>query len=56
MNRYSAEQYCKIVNTTLMKFNKENRGTYNRFIADATPSACVLIMTRISYQKNILKN
>ena len=40
MSRYSAEQYCKIVNATLMKFNKENRGTYNRFIADATPSAC----------------
>ena len=40
MSRYSAEQYCKIVNSTLMRFNKENRGTYNRFIADATPSAC----------------
>ena len=40
MSRYSAEQYCKIVNATLMKFNKENRGKYNRFIADATPSAC----------------
>ena len=40
MSRYSAEQYCKIVNATLMKFNKQNRGTYNRFIADATPSAC----------------
>ena len=40
MSRYSAEQYCKIVNSTLMGFNKENRGTYNRFIADATPSAC----------------
>ena len=40
MSRYSAEQYCKIVNSTLMRFNKENRGKYNRFIADATPSAC----------------
>ena len=40
MSRYSAEQYCKIVNATLMRFNKQNRGTYNRFIADATPSAC----------------
>ena len=40
MSRYSAEQYCKIVNSTLMQFNKQNRGTYNRFIADATPSAC----------------
>ena len=40
LGRYSAEQYCKIVNATLMTFNKENRGTYNRFIADATPSAC----------------
>ena len=40
MSRYSAEQYCKIVNSTLMRFNKENRGTYNRFIADSTPSAC----------------
>ena len=40
MSRYSTEQYCKIVNSTLMRFNKENRGTYNRFIADATPSAC----------------
>ena len=40
LSRYSAEQYCKIVNSTLMRFNKQNRGTYNRFIADATPSAC----------------
>ena len=40
MSRYSAEQYCKIVNSTLIRFNKQNRGTYNRFIADATPSAC----------------
>ena len=40
MSRYSAEQYCKIVNSTLMRFNKQNRGTYNRFIADATPYAC----------------
>lgn len=40
MGRYSSEQYCKLVNATLMRFNKENRGTYNRFIADATPSAC----------------
>ena len=40
LSRYSAEQYCKIVNATLMRFNKQNRGTYNRFIADATPSAC----------------
>ena len=40
MSRYSAEQYSKIVNATLMKFNKQNRGKYNRFIADATPSAC----------------
>ena len=40
LSRYSAEQYCKIVNSTLMRFNKENRGKYNRFIADATPSAC----------------
>ena len=23
-----------------MRFNKQNRGTFNRFIADATPSAC----------------
>lgn len=40
MSRYSAVQYCKIVNSTLIRFNKQNRGTYNRFIADATPSAC----------------
>ena len=40
MSRYSAKQYCNIVNSTLMRFNKQNRGTYNRFIADATPSAC----------------
>lgn len=40
MSRYSAEQYSKIVNSTLMRFNKQNRGKYNRFIADATPSAC----------------
>lgn len=40
MSRYSAEQYCKIVNSTLMRFNKQNRGKYNRFISDATPSAC----------------
>ena len=25
MSRYSAEQYCKIVNATLMRFNKQNK-------------------------------
>ena len=40
MSRYSAKQYCQIVNTALMRINKQNRRTYNRFIADATPSAC----------------
>ena len=40
MSRYSGEEYCKIVNSTLMRFNKQNRVKYNSFIADATPSAC----------------
>ena len=40
MSRYSTEEYCKIVNSTLMKFNKQNKGKYNRLIADSTPSAC----------------
>lgn len=40
MSRYSAKQYCQIVNTALMRINKQNRRTYNRFIVDATPSAC----------------
>ena len=40
MSRYSAEQYSKLVNSTLMKYNKQNRRLYYCFIGDATPSAC----------------
>lgn len=39
-SRYSSEQYCKIMNSALMKYNKQNRGTYNPFIVDGTPVAC----------------
>ena len=56
MSRYSAEQYCKIVNSTLMRFNKQNRGTYNRFILMQLHQLVILIMTSILYQKNISKN
>ena len=42
MSKYSAEQYSKIVNSTLMRFNKQNRRKYNRFITDTTPPACDL--------------
>ena len=39
-SRYSAEQYCNIINSMFNMLNKPNRGKYNQFIADATPSAC----------------
>lgn len=39
-SRYSAEQYCNIMNSMFNMVNKPNRGKYNQFIADATPSAC----------------
>ena len=40
LSRSSAEQYCKYVNSILNMFNKKTRGKYNKFIVDATPSAC----------------
>ena len=39
-SRYSTEQYCNIINSMFNMLNKPNRGKYNQFIADATPSAC----------------
>ena len=30
----------KIMNSALMSYNKQNRGTYNPFIVDGTPFAC----------------
>ena len=39
-SRYSAEQYCNFINSMFNMINKPNRGKYNQFIADATPSAC----------------
>ena len=38
--RYSANQYCKIVNSILNNYNKQRRGTIKRYIADATPCDC----------------
>lgn len=39
-SRYSAVQYCNFINSMFNMINKPNRGKYNQFIADATPSAC----------------
>ena len=38
--RYSAKQYCKIVNSILNNYNKQRRGTIKHYIVDATPCAC----------------
>ena len=40
MSRYSCNQFSEIINSTLNTINKKNRGIRNRFIVDATPSAC----------------
>ena len=56
LSRYSADQYCKIVNTTFLSFNKESMENIIVLLLMLHPLLVISIMISISYQKNIWKN
>ena len=46
LGRYNPIQYSKIVNSILISYHKPKRGSYNTFIADATPVACEINISK----------